>query len=333
MSRLGSGRTRTPNRASSSIEFERERSISFSLRKRVVAETPADRLREFRKICRVNERNDLLTMYRPLQLEYLLSKQRPDVVFRRMEDAEFEFNKLWSLDMWSADDEIRTVMRTGAMIVRGQDESKRPILWLNEALLGDLVRKTDLCALYHVWMHSVAMMRRSPGVRSYTFVVYERDRKPLATNVEGFRKMADLVRKIFLPKIPFERCVVVSPKFGTKLLLRTLTTFARKLLTRIEYTDDKDIAFRISTRPNDVPDYFVAGRGTPVEVNKDTVGDFENHFFSGQRLSMADVFNSPAPVARTQSPDVPPLISAQSRQTESGSSCVNSVDVQGEELG
>jgi len=127
--------------------------------------------------------------------------------------------------------------------------------------------------------------------------------------------------------------VVVSPKFGTKLLLRTLTTFARKLLTRIEYTDDKDIAFRISTRPNDVPDYFVAGRGTPVEVNKDTVGDFENHFFSGQRLSMADVFNSPAPVARTQSPDVPPLISAQSRQTESGSSCVNSVDVQGEELG
>jgi len=244
----------------------------------------------FRDLCCSQGRPDLLDRFRPEDLKRLLLMQDEDVLLQRMLRAEKTYQQLLSMHDAVDDEDVRAIFRSGAVCVRGVDTENHPIMWINDARIGNLSRKGDLYVLYNLWMSFLALRKRPWDVQKYTVVAYEGDRKALSTNLEAARKLAHMYALI-LHTSHVARFVIIAPRLATKLIVKAFRAVLKFALPTFEITDDGNVAFQVARKASDVPDYFVRGKGTPVVATKSTVGDFESHFLQRRFLNLNDIFN------------------------------------------
>mmetsp|Transcript_16363 Transcript_16363/g.40321 ORF Transcript_16363/g.40321 Transcript_16363/m.40321 type:complete len:342 (+) Transcript_16363:109-1134(+) len=255
---------------------------------------PTERIREIRELEELLQSKDKLAVfdgYRPQHLAALLEFHRPTTLTKHLLVADKEWNKhrVCPSELHA---DVRRMIQSGAGMVRGFDNCRRPIFWLRQKALGKNYRHRGpaFCA-FLIWMHLVAIRKRSSDVQFISLVIDEKDHKLLDASIESVILSTEATRKMFLPCGIVGKVYLVSPSVTARTTLGLVQKMFPGSLARMAVVKERAKIFDIVENPADVPDYF-GERGSPVDISSSTVGDYEREYFQSGVLKFTDIFRA-----------------------------------------
>mmetsp|Transcript_14243 Transcript_14243/g.35302 ORF Transcript_14243/g.35302 Transcript_14243/m.35302 type:complete len:199 (+) Transcript_14243:258-854(+) len=156
------------------------------------AEPKAREMEKLRLVLELKKKLQVLRNYMPEHIRAEVAKFGVRRVSKCLLEGEEEYNhSLRDLELSVNRDVFMDYWLSGSHLVRGFDKQGRPLVWINEALYPKWPSKTIYILLY-LWTVRLALRSRPEGVTHVHAIFFERDRKPLAFNVDHSTRMMAL---------------------------------------------------------------------------------------------------------------------------------------------
>mmetsp|Transcript_54071 Transcript_54071/g.132569 ORF Transcript_54071/g.132569 Transcript_54071/m.132569 type:complete len:305 (-) Transcript_54071:180-1094(-) len=178
----------------------------------------------------------------------------------------------------------------GSHLVQGFDKENRPLMWINEGLYPSWPNKVTYIMLYS-WAGRLALRSRPEGVTHVHGIYFERDRKPLAFNVDFAMKMMSICSTVCFPDASVGAFSVVCAGWGAKTIYGATKHLPPANALPVRFVNTIADLKEIVQDPKDIPSYVQGGRtsSSPYNAGKRSTYCQQYMFDIESRWKFADV--------------------------------------------
>jgi len=228
------------------------------------------KLSDMEKLVRTLEKRNkqhVLQNYRPGHIRAEVAKfgvkritkcllEGEDVYYERVRNVELAVNREEFMRYW----------QSGSHLVQGFDKENRPLVWVNEGLFRGFPKQETYTTLYS-WAGRLALRSRPEGVTHIHGIFYERDRKPLAFNVDYATKMMSLVSTVCFPDASIGAFTLVFAGWGTRTVYGATKHLPPANVLPVRFVNTIADLKEIVRDPKDIPGYVEGGRTSSHQYN------------------------------------------------------------------